>query len=106
MIARVWRGWTRSRDAAAYADYIMRTGIAAYRATPGNRGAWILQREAGDRTEMVTLSLWDSLDAVAAFAGTDVSTAVFYPEDDRYLVERDLTVTHYDVTAASPDGGA
>lgn len=98
MIARIWRGATRREDAAAYADYIEQTGLAEYRATPGNRGAWILQRDDGDRTEVITLSLWDSLDVVKGFAGDDISRAKFYPEDDRWLVERDLSVRHYRVT--------
>jgi heme-degrading monooxygenase HmoA len=98
MIARIWRGATRREDKAAYAEYIAATGLAAYRATSGNRGAYILQQDIGDRTEVITLSFWDSLDAVKGFAGDDVERAVFYPEDDRYLVERDLTVQHFHVT--------
>ena len=98
MIARIWRGWTVRQDARAYAEYVKETGLAAYRATPGNRGAWILQRDVGDKTEIITLSLWDSLEAVKGFAGEQVAQAVFYQEDDRYLVARDLTVDHYIVT--------
>jgi heme-degrading monooxygenase HmoA len=97
MVARIWRGAVRSADADEYADYIRRTGIAAYLATPGNRGAWMLRRDLGDKTEFVTFSLWDSLDAVKAFAGDDYERAVFYPEDDRYLIERDATSSHYEV---------
>ena len=106
MIARIWRGATRRVDRHAYADYITGTGLSAYTSTPGNRGAWILQRDIGDRIEVITLSLWDSLDAIKRFAGDDVDRAVFYPEDDRYLVERDLTVRHYDVVAAPRSGDA
>jgi heme-degrading monooxygenase HmoA len=97
MIARIWRGWTKSEDAAAYAEYVRETGLEAYRATEGNRGAWILQRQEGARTEILTVSFWESLDAVRAFAGEDVERAVFYPEDARYLVERDTSVTHYEI---------
>jgi heme-degrading monooxygenase HmoA len=66
-----------------------------YRATPGNRGAWIMRRDDGDRTEFVTLTFWDSLDAVKGFAGDDVERAVFYPEDDRFLVDREVAVQHW-----------
>jgi hypothetical protein len=34
------------------------------------------------------------------FAGEDIGKAVFYPEDGRFLVERDLRVTHYEVPAS------
>jgi heme-degrading monooxygenase HmoA len=100
MIARIWSGAVRSEDGDAYAAYIGETGLAGYVATPGNRGAWLLRRDVGDRTEFVAFTLWESLDAIRAFAGDDVETAVYYPEDDRYLVERDATVKHYDVTTA------
>jgi heme-degrading monooxygenase HmoA len=99
MIARMWRGAVRSDDADAYAEYIAKTGMAAYRSTPGNQGAWMLRRDDGDRSEIVTFSLWDSLDSIRAFAGGDIDQAVFYPEDDRFLVERDRTVRHYEVVA-------
>ena len=98
MIARIWSGAVRREDGDAYAAYIGETGLAGYRATPGNRGAWLLRRDVDDRTEFVAFTLWDSLDAIKAFAGDDPEIAVYYPEDDRYLVERDDKVRHYDVT--------
>ena len=97
MIARIWRGWTRRDDADAYVDYLRETGIAAYRETPGNAGAHILRRDDGNRVEFVTLSFWQSRDAIAAFAGDEIDRAVFYPEDDRFLVDREEHVTHYDL---------
>jgi hypothetical protein len=39
------------------------------------------------------------VDAIKAFAGDDHERAVFYPEDDRFLVERDLRVRHYEVVS-------
>ena len=97
MVGRTWRGWTRREDAEAYVQYLEQTGMPAYRSTPGNRGAWILRRNDGDRTEFVTLSFWESLEAIRGFAGEDVEAAVFYEEDDRFLVEREETVTHWQV---------
>jgi heme-degrading monooxygenase HmoA len=106
MIARIWKGVVRREDADAYVAYIGETGLAAYAATPGNRGAWMLRRDDGERTEVITFSFWDSLEAIRGFAGEAVETAVFYPEDDRFLVERDLTVKHYEVAdgAGEPVG--
>ena len=97
MIARIWRGAVRAEDAEAYAAYVQQTGIAEYQRTPGNQGAWALTRVDGDRAEIVTVSLWASRSAIEAFAGRDIEQAVFYPEDDRYLIDRDLTVRHYEV---------
>lgn len=97
VIARIWRGWTLPADADAYVEYLERTGMPAYRATPGNRGAFILRQPDGDRVEFLTLSFWDSLAAIRTFAGDPIDQAVFYPEDDRYLVERETTVQHYEL---------
>ena len=105
MIARTWRGAVRAEDVHAYAEYIRATGIAEYASTPGNRGAYLLYRIDGDRAEVLTISFWDSLDAVRGFAGDDIDRAVFYPEDDRYLVDRDVTANHYAVAASSDDEG-
>ena len=95
VIARTWRGWTSLGDADAYTNYIAETGITGYRNTPGNEGAWILRRPDGDRCEFITLSFWESIDAIRGFAGDDVEQAVFYPDDDRYLVDREQQVRHY-----------
>jgi hypothetical protein len=71
VIARIWRGAVRKADRDRYARYMNETDVAGYA----------------------------SVDAVKAFAGEDYETAVFYPEDDRYLIERDLVATHYQVEA-------
>ena len=100
MIARIWRGAVRPQDADEYAAYIGATGLAEYEQTPGNRGAWMLRRDVDGLTEFLTFTLWESLDAVKAFAGEDYETAVYYPDDDRFLVERVDTCAHYEVTTA------
>jgi hypothetical protein len=43
------------------------------------------------------LTLWDSYDAIRAFAGQGVERARYYPEDEAYLLELEPTVTHYEV---------
>jgi heme-degrading monooxygenase HmoA len=99
MIASIWKGTVRRTDGDEYADYIRDTGFNEYAETPGNRGAWMLRRDDGDRTEFMTFSLWDSVNAIKAFAGEDINAAVYYPEDERYLIERNATVTHFDPAA-------
>jgi len=75
MIARIWKGVVRRTDADAYADYIRATGFAEYAETAGNRGAWMLRRDEGEHTEFITLSLWESVAAIKAFAGDDIEVA-------------------------------
>ena len=97
MIVRTWRGWTRPEDTDAYAEYITGTGIVAYKETSGNKGAYLVSRSDGDRTEFLTISFWDDRESIVAFAGQDIDRAVFYPEDDRYLIDRETTVKHFTV---------
>ena len=97
MIARAWRGVTRAADADRYLEYLEATGFPGYRAADGNRGALALRRVAGDRAEFLLLSRWESEAAIRRFAGPDPEQAVFYPEDDKYLIERGERVEHWEV---------
>ena len=86
--------------AAEYVEYITGTGIREYRQTPGNRGAqmWTRSRRRshrGDHAELVGLT-----DSIRGFAGDDLEAAVFYLEDDDYLVDRDR-VAHFEVHSDS-----
>ena len=96
-ILREWRGVIRRSERDDYVSYISGTGLADYRSTPGNLGALMALNDLdAERTEVVTLSLWTSLDAIRAFAGDRPELARYYPEDDRFLLERPLTVKHYE----------
>jgi heme-degrading monooxygenase HmoA len=97
MIARIWHGKTKASDAEKYLAYLFKSGIPAYRATAGNKGAWVLRRMDGDEAHFTTLSFWESRNAIAAFAGPDIEVAKYYPEDEKYLLEFEPTVMHYEL---------
>ena len=99
MIARIWRGTVRAADSDSYYDYLQKTGLKEYAATPGNLGVYTLRRVSEDECEFLLLTLWDSWEAIKAFAGPDYEKAVYYPEDDRFLIERGAKVEHYEVLA-------
>jgi heme-degrading monooxygenase HmoA len=103
MIARRWRGTVRATDFDAYLAYLEESGIAALGATPGNEGVVVFRHldELTANAEFEVISYWRDLDDIRAFAGDDISVARFFPEDDRYLVERELTVRH-DVVDSYP----
>ena len=98
MIARMWFGRTKAEDYDPYLAYLEESGVAELRATPGNRGVMVLRRLDGDEAEFGVVSLWDSLDDVKAFAGEDVEVAHYYPEDERFLLEFEPKVRHFEVT--------
>jgi heme-degrading monooxygenase HmoA len=97
MIARTWHGRIRPSDADAYVAYVNATGIRAFRATPGNRGSMIWLRTEDDVTHIQVVSFWDSMEAIRRFAGETPEVPVYYPEDERFLLEKEARVEHYDV---------
>ena len=96
MIARIWRGWTRSWDADAYARYLMATTIPQCRAAQGNRAAYLLRRGDGDRMEFVTITLWDSLAAMRAFTGENGEQPPLSADDARFLIGGGPAVVLYE----------
>ena len=97
MIARIWQGATREADKDTYFEYPQKTGWKEYALIPGNKGVWILRRVQDGKSEFTLISLWDSWEAIKAFAGPDYDNAVYYPEDERFLLERGPRVIHYEV---------
>jgi heme-degrading monooxygenase HmoA len=96
MIARRWRGRVRAEDHDAYLRYVESTGIAALTTTPGNEGVIVFRHldPAGGASEIEVVSLWRDEESIRAFAGEDISVARFFPEDERYLIDRELDVRH------------
>ena len=103
MIARVWRGQTLSSRAGEYARYLERTGLKDYRETAGNRGVLALRRVEGETAEFLLVSFWDSFDAIRRFAGPDAETAVYYPEDEAFLLEKERFVKHYELISGEQE---
>jgi heme-degrading monooxygenase HmoA len=104
MIARIWRGITLKEKADDYLAYLHETGLKDYAKTPGNCGVTTLRRDQGEHCEIMLISLWDSMDAVRAFAGENPDRSVYYPEDDQYLLQMEPLVRHYDVAQHMPVG--
>lgn len=104
MIARVWRGATRLKDADRYHEHLLATGVRDYRATPRNRGVYVLRRSHAGAAEFVIVTFWDSMDAVRHFAGPDPERAVYYPEDALFLLTMEPNVAHYEVLPEQPVG--
>ncbi len=97
MIARIWRGVTREADKDTYFAYLQKTGLKEYASIPGNKGVWVLRRVQDGKCDFTLISHWESWDAIKAFAGPDHEKAVFYPEDEKFLLEKGPRVLHYEV---------
>ena len=96
MLVRMWHGMTRAEDAPEYLRFLEARAVPDYRSVPGNLGVQILHRLEGARAHFLTVTWWESRAALAAFAGENIELAKYYPEDSRYLLEFERTVTHWE----------
>ena len=93
----MWHGRVPSAKAAAYREVTNGRAIPDYRSVPGNLSVHILERAEGEVTHFITLTFWESLDAIRRFAGDDVEKAKYYREDADFLLEYEPRVVHYKV---------
>jgi len=101
MIARMWHGRVPRAKAKAYREFIIERAIPDYQTVPGNISVHILERTEGDITHFITITFWKDLESIKGFAGEDVETAKYYPEDKDFLLEFEPTVVHYEVVGQS-----
>jgi heme-degrading monooxygenase HmoA len=97
MIARVWRGWTNAENADAYERLLKEVVYPGLQDIDGYRGGYILRQDGQEEVEFVTVNLFESLEAVKAFAGSDYEVPVFEPEARRFLSRVEPVARHYEV---------
>lgn len=102
VISRIWHGWTSFDNADAY-EALLRTKILpGIHRVKGYKGTYLLRRNVEEGVEFVTLTLWESMDAVQEFAGEDYEVAVVPPEARMLLSKFDKRSKHYE-TVIEPD---
>jgi antibiotic biosynthesis monooxygenase (ABM) superfamily enzyme len=99
LITRVWRGWTAPENADAYEAFLLTELFPSMRAIPGFRDADVLRRSDGDEVAFVTLTRFDSLEAIRAFAGEDYETPVLEPRALELLSHWDERALHYETSS-------
>jgi heme-degrading monooxygenase HmoA len=100
MIVRSWAGYAAPASSEAYPRHLLDTVRPKLEALPGFRGLYLLRRRDADLVEFRVLTLWDSMNAIRAFAGASPERAVVEPEARAVLVRFDPEVVHYEVLAA------
>jgi heme-degrading monooxygenase HmoA len=102
MIARLWHGVTSPENANEYEDLLRREILPGIHRVEGYRGAYLLRREVPEGAEFVTLTLFDSMEAVRRFAGDDVERAVVPQEARKFLARFDQRSAHYTILVEPP----
>lgn len=96
MITRLWRGWTTSGNADAYERFLLEELFPSLRAIAGFRGADVLRRVERNGVAFVTLTRFESLEAVRAFAGEDFETPVLEPTAQALLSRFEPRAEHFE----------
>ncbi len=99
MIARIWHGRSRPEHAGAYEAMLKPEVLPGIGKVKGYRGSYLLRRNVGNEVEFITIILWDSIDAVRAFAGPDYETSIIPEERRKYLSRHDAEAAHYEIVA-------
>jgi heme-degrading monooxygenase HmoA len=97
VIARLWHGWTTPQNADAYEHFLRTKMFPSIHRVPGYLGADLLRRTDGEEIAFVTITRFESLDAVRAFAGDAYEQAVVEPEARRLLSRFEQRSEHYEV---------
>jgi len=99
MICRIWHGRTLRSKADAYERFLNDRAVPDYQSVPGNVSVSILRRDDTEVTHFLTVTYWESEEAIRAFAGGELLKAKYYPEDSDFLLEFEPHVQHFVVTA-------
>ena len=97
MIARLWHGTTTPENADSYESMLKPELLPGISKVPGFKGSYFLRRNVGDDVEFITILLWESIDALKAFAGPDYEVSIIPEERQKYLKRHDGRAQHYEV---------
>jgi quinol monooxygenase YgiN len=106
VILRSWGGRVPLDRAEAFVRHLSRTGVADYRRRPGCREVRLLRRDHDGWAHFQLESLWTDMGAIRAYAGERPERAVLYPDDERFGLVPDATVTHFELVALEPEDPA
>lgn len=97
MIVRMWHGRTPKEKAGAYVEFLKSKAIPDYQSVEGNLGLTFLKRDDEEITHFLLMTYWNSFESIKKFAGSNHELAKYYEEDEKFLLEKELTVTHYEI---------
>jgi hypothetical protein len=84
-IARIWRGRTPRSKADEYARYLYEQGIRPLAAKALH--VEMLREDRAGETEFVTISYWETVEAMSRFAGRDPRRIHHLERDAEFLTE-------------------
>jgi heme-degrading monooxygenase HmoA len=97
MISRQWRGLAQPDQAQNYLKHLRTETFPTVRKLPGFVSTSVLSRRLDNGIEFLIVTQWESLDAIAQFAGADLEAAVVPAKAAAMMIEYDRRVRHFEV---------
>jgi hypothetical protein len=97
-IARIWRGRTTREKADEYALYLYEVGIRPLEEKA--LGVQQLREDRAEHSEFITISYWESVEAMSRFAGPDPRRIHHLPRDPEFLIELPKSVQVLHITSS------
>ena len=96
-IARIWSARATRENWSAYEDHFAENVLPELREIDGCVCANLLKRDTGNEIEITVITMWESWEAIEAFAGADREVAVVAPNAAALLIDYDRRVRHMEV---------
>jgi hypothetical protein len=102
-IARIWRGRVRRERADEYQAYNAEVGVKPL--IEKALGVQSLREDRATETEFITISYWESIEAMSRFTGRDPTDIHHLPRDPEFLIELPKSVQILNLYASHGDTG-
>lgn len=94
---RLWHGKVVIEKADEYEKFLITKAGPDYSSVDGLIKLYFQRKNENTIAHFLLVTIWDSLESVKKFAGTNPEIAKYYPEDDYFLLEKEKYVSVYEV---------
>ena len=88
-IMRLWHGEVSIEKADDYEQFMIERAAPDYSSVQGLLNLYFQRKDATDKAHFLLVTIWDSLESMKNFSGSDPEIAKYYPEDDDFLLEKE-----------------
>jgi len=96
-IMRLWHGEVALDQADEYEKFMIEKAAPDYASVDGLLKLYFQRRNEKRTAHFLLVTIWDSLESIKKFAGDEPQLAKYYPEDDKFLLEKEKYTTMYEV---------
>lgn len=101
MISRTWHGAVPMLHKEGFKKYLDETGVKEAKEIKENRGIYVKVVDQEDYAHFFLCTVWESMEDVVQYAGSQPEIAITYPEDAQYGLISDPIVIHQEVQKAA-----